>query len=124
MPYIRIALGSGVVALATGATIVVVTFHAESIYGIALVLLVIGAMAVSGGLVTRVFRGITRPAEDAYELGYQIGYDKGFLEGHRSARPVVVPMASGSTCLTCDNEKHRQRLSREALNVRSETAVG
>lgn len=124
MPYSRIALGSGVVALAAGATIVVTTFRAEYIYGIALVLMVIGAMVISGGLLTRVFRGVTRPTEDAYELGYQIGYDKGFLEGHRSARPVVVPMASASTCLTCDDERRRQRLSRETLDVHSETAVG
>ena len=124
MPYSRIALGAGVVAFAAGATTVAVTFSVERIPGIALVLMVIGTMVISGGMLTKIFRGVTRPADDAYELGYQIGYDKGFLEGHRAARPVVVPMASRSTCLTCDDEQRRQRLIREALDVHPETAVG
>ena len=124
MHYSPIALGAGIVALAAGATTVVVTFSVERIPGIALILMVIGTMVISGGMLTAVFHGVTRPAEDAYELGYQIGYDKGFLEGHRSARPVVVPMASSSTCLTCDDEQRRQSLIREARNVHPQVAVG
>jgi len=123
MQYGHIALGSGVVALAAGATMVGVTFRSEYTYGIALVLMVIGAMGISGGLMTKVFRGVTQPAEDAYELGYQIGYDKGFLEGHRSARPVVVPMASASTCLQCDDRNRREGLA-GGTDVYPQTAVG
>jgi len=124
MQYGHIALGSGVVALAAGATMLVVGFDGiEHLYEVGIVLILVGAMVISGGLMTKVFRGVTRPADDAYELGYQIGYDKGFLEGHRSARPVVVPMASRSTCLQCDDRNRREGLA-GGTDVYPQTAVG
>jgi hypothetical protein len=33
-----------------------------------------------------------RPASDAYEQGHQAGFDKGWVEGRRSARPVVIDL--------------------------------
>lgn len=124
MQYGHIALGSGVVALAAGATMLVVGFDGiERVQGAGVVLTLIGTMVIGWGNLARVFRTVTRPADDAYELGYQIGYDKGFLEGHRSARPVVVPMANASTCLQCDDMNRRGDLA-GGTDVYPKTAVG
>lgn len=124
MQYGHIALGSGVVALTAGATMLVVGFDGiEHIYGVGIVLTLVGTMVLGWARLARVFRSVTRPADDAYELGYQIGYDKGFLEGHRSARPVVVPMASASTCLQCDDRNRKEGLA-GGTDVYPQTAVG
>jgi hypothetical protein len=40
----------------------------------------------------KVFGSSHGSQDDAFRRGQSMGYDTGFLEGHRSARPVVVPL--------------------------------
>lgn len=68
----------------------VVAAGVGSLYSTGLIVVVVGVLIVGWSLLSRQFRKVTGPADDAYTLGYQIGYDRGYLEGHATARPTVV----------------------------------
>jgi hypothetical protein len=56
------------------------------------VIMVLGAVLATACIICSTIRLHLRPASDAYEQGFQAGYDKGYVEGRRTARPVVVPL--------------------------------
>jgi hypothetical protein len=56
------------------------------------VLMVLGAVLATACVVCSAIRLHLRPASDAYEQGHQAGFDKGWVEGRRSARPVVIDL--------------------------------
>ena len=111
MPYRRAVLGVGIVALTAGGAGILASVEAVSKLGTATVLLIVGVMILGWSGLAQVFHGVTKPADDAYKVGYEMGFSKGFIEGHKSARPVVVPMASASTCLQCDDRNRREDLA-------------
>jgi hypothetical protein len=52
----------------------------------------IGSMLLVGALVRTWCIRPLRPQSDAFAQGYQQGLDQGWTQGHRAARPVVVPI--------------------------------
>jgi hypothetical protein len=124
MPYRRIAVGVGIVAVTAGAAGVAISFATVSKLGAATLLLVFGVYILGWSGLTMVFHKVTKPADDAYHLGHQIGYDRGYMEGRASARPVVVPMAGASTCLECDNRKRLEDLAGGPDVLRTQAGLG
>jgi hypothetical protein len=51
-----------------------------------------GLLTLVSCVLTRVFGSSHGSQDDAFRRGRDMGYDAGFLEGHRTARPVVVPL--------------------------------
>jgi hypothetical protein len=51
-----------------------------------------GLLTLVSCVLARVFGSSHGSQDDAFERGRSMGYDAGFLEGHRTARPVVVPL--------------------------------
>jgi hypothetical protein len=56
------------------------------------VLMVLGAVLATACVICSAIRLHLRPVSDAYEQGHQAGFDKGWVEGRRSARPVVIDL--------------------------------
>jgi hypothetical protein len=56
------------------------------------VIMVLGAVLATACVICSTIRLHLRPASDAYEQGFQAGFDKGWVEGRRSARPVVIDL--------------------------------
>ena len=123
MLYRRIAMGVGAVAVAAGAGGVAVSLSAVSQLSVATMLLAFGVYVLGWSGLAQVFHGVTKPADDAYSLGFQIGYDRGYMEGHATARPVVVPMASASICLQCDDRNRKEDLAGGADVVHPQTPI-
>ena len=124
MPYRRVAVGVGIVAVTAGGVGVAASFAAVSKLGASTLLLVFGVYILGWSGLAMVFHRVTKPADDAYSLGFQIGYDRGYLEGRASARPVVVPMAGASTCLECDNRKRLEDLAGGPDVLRTQAGLG
>jgi hypothetical protein len=61
-------------------------------FGVAGALASAGFLTLVACVLTRVFMSSHGSQDDAFKRGRSMGYDAGFLEGRRTARPVVVPM--------------------------------
>jgi hypothetical protein len=93
MPWMRIAIGVGGGGLVAGVTGMAVWIDERSNYfGVAVALASAGFLTLVACVLTRVFGSSHGSQDDAFRRGREMGYDAGFLEGHRTARPVVVPM--------------------------------
>jgi len=93
MPWMRVAIGVGAAALVAGVTGMVLWIDGSSHYfGVAAVLASAGFLTLVACFLTSVFGSSHGSQDDAFRLGKSVGYDEGFLEGHRTARPVVVPL--------------------------------
>lgn len=53
---------------------------------------VIGLMTIASTIGGCLIAGRYAPTDDVWETAQEIGYRRGWFEGHRSARPVVVPI--------------------------------
>jgi hypothetical protein len=93
MPWMRIAIGVGGGGMLAGVAGMVVWIDERSNYfGVAVALASAGFLTLVACVLTRVFGSSHGSQDDAFRRGREMGYDAGFLEGHRTARPVVVPM--------------------------------
>jgi hypothetical protein len=61
-------------------------------FDLAVALASAGLLTLISCVLTRVFGSSHGSQDDAFRRGREMGYDAGFLEGHRTARPVVVPL--------------------------------
>jgi hypothetical protein len=93
MPWMRVAIGVGCAGLVAGVAGMSFWIDDGSHY------FELAAASASAGLLTlvtcvltRVFGSSHGSQDDAFTRGRSMGYDAGFLEGHRTARPVVVPL--------------------------------
>lgn len=56
----------------------------------------LGAVGMIGTVVWYLQSRQRRDDEAVYDAGHRAGYDAGFLDGRRTARPVVVPLRIAS----------------------------
>lgn len=95
MPWMRIAIGVGGSGLVAGLAGMVAWIDDGSHYfELAVALASTGFLTLVGCVLTRVFGSSHGSQDDAFRRGQSMGYDSGFLEGRRTARPVVVPLRS------------------------------
>ena len=93
MPWMRIAIGMGGAAMVAGiAGIVVWINDGTRAFDVALAVASAGLLTLVSCVLARIFGSSHGSQDDAFERGRSMGYDAGFLEGHRTARPVVVPL--------------------------------
>ena len=93
MAWMRVAIGVGIGALAAGVAGMVAWIDDGSHYfELAVALASAGFLTLVACVLTRVFGSSHGSQDDAFTRGRSMGYDAGFLEGHRTARPVVVPL--------------------------------
>jgi hypothetical protein len=95
MPWMRAAIGVGCGGLVAGVAGMVAWIDDGSHYfELAVALASAGFLTLVACALTRVFASSHGSQDDAFRRGREIGYDAGFLDGHRTARPVVVPLRS------------------------------
>lgn len=95
MPWMRIAIGVGGSGLVAGLAGMVAWIDDGSHYfELAVALASTGFLTLVGCVLTKVFGSSHGSQDDAFRRGQSMGYDSGFLEGRRTARPVVVPLRS------------------------------
>jgi len=93
MPWMRIAVGVGGSGLVAGLAGMVAWIDDGSHYfELAVALASAGFLTLVGCVLTQVFGSSHGSQDDAFRRGQSMGYDSGFLEGRRTARPVVVPL--------------------------------
>lgn len=93
MPWMRVAIGVGVAGLVAGVAGMSFWIDDGSHYfEVAAALASAGLLTLVSCVLTRVFGSSHGSQDDAFNRGRSMGYDAGFLEGHRTARPVVVPL--------------------------------
>ena len=93
MAWMRVAIGVGIGALVAGVAGMVAWIDDGSHYfELAVALASAGFLTLVACVLTRVFGSSHGSQDDAFTRGRSMGYDAGFLEGHRRARPVVVPL--------------------------------
>ena len=93
MPWTRVAIGMGCAALVAGVAGMSFWIDDGSHYfELAAALTSAGFLTLVTCVLTRVFGSSHGSQDDAFTRGRSMGYDAGFLEGHRTARPVVVPL--------------------------------
>ena len=93
MPWMRVAIGVGASGLMAGVAGMVAWIDNGSHYfELAVALASAGFLTLVACVLTRVFGSSHGSQDDAFRRGRSMGYDAGFLEGHRTARPVVVPL--------------------------------
>jgi hypothetical protein len=93
MPWMRAAIGMGVAGLVAGVAGMSLWIDDGSHYfELAAALASAGLLTLVSCVLTRVFGSSHGSQDDAFSRGRSMGYDAGFLEGHRTARPVVVPL--------------------------------
>jgi hypothetical protein len=93
MAWMRVAIGVGIGALVAGVAGMVAWIDDGSHYfELAVALASAGFLTLVACVLTRVFGSSHGSQDDAFTRGRSMGYDAGFLEGHRTARPVVVPL--------------------------------
>jgi hypothetical protein len=93
MPWMRVAIGVGAGGLMAGVAGMVAWIDNGSHYfELAVALASAGFLTLVACVLTRVFGSSHGSQDDAFRRGRSMGYDAGFLEGHRTARPVVVPL--------------------------------
>jgi hypothetical protein len=95
MPWMRVAVGVGVSAMVAGIAGMFLWIDDGSHYfDLAVAVALAGLLTLVACVLTMVFGSSHGSQDDAFRRGRSMGYDAGFLEGHRTARPVVVPMHS------------------------------
>ena len=95
MPWMRVTIGVGGVAVVTGiAGMAVLIDDGANYFGAAGALASAGFLTLVACWLTKVFGSSHTSQDEAFKRGRSIGYDAGFLEGRRTARPVVVPIRS------------------------------
>jgi len=95
MPWMRVSIGLGGLATAAGVVGMLLWIDDGSHYfDLAVAVAMAGFLTLGSCVLTRVFGSSHGSQDDAFRRGKSMGYDEGFLEGHRSARPVVVPLRS------------------------------
>jgi len=93
MPWMRVSIGVGAGAVVAGIAGMILWIHDGShFFDLAVAVALAGFLTLIASLLTRVFGSSHGSQDDAFRRGRSMGYDAGFLEGHRAARPVVVPM--------------------------------
>jgi hypothetical protein len=93
MPWMRVAIGAGGSALLTGAAGMVAWINNGSHYfERAVALASAGFLTLVACVLTRVFGSSHGSQDDAFRRGRSMGYDAGYVEDHRTARPVVIPL--------------------------------
>ena len=93
MPWMRVAMGVGGSAMVVGVAGMFIWIHDDSHYfDLAVAVAMAGLLTLVACVLTKVFGSSHGSQDDAFRRGMSMGYDAGFLEGHRTARPVVVPM--------------------------------
>jgi hypothetical protein len=95
MPWMRVSIGVGGLAVVSGVGGMLLWIDDGSHYfDLAVAVAMAGFLTLVSCVLTRVFGSSHGSQDDAFRRGRSMGYDEGFLEGHRSARPVVVPLRS------------------------------
>ncbi len=93
MPWMRISIGVGLGAVVAGVAGMMLWIHDGShFFDLAVAVAMAGFLTLTSCMLTRVFGSSHGSQDDAFRRGRSMGYDAGFLEGHRTARPVVVPL--------------------------------
>lgn len=93
MPWMRVSIGVGAVAVVAGVCGMILWIHDGShFFDLAVAVAMAGFLTLISCVLTRVFGSSHGTQDDAFRRGRSMGYDAGFLEGHRTARPVVVPL--------------------------------
>ena len=93
MPWMRVSIGVGACAVVMGVAGMVLWIHDGShFFDLAVAVAMVGFLTLISCVLTRVFGSSHGTQDDAFRRGRSMGYDAGFLEGHRTARPVVVPL--------------------------------
>jgi hypothetical protein len=91
--WMRVAVGAGGAALLAGVAGMFVWIDDGShFFEVAVAVAGAGFLTLVASVLTRVFTSSHGSQDDAFRRGRSMGYDAGFLEGHRTARPVVVPL--------------------------------
>jgi hypothetical protein len=89
----RVAVGVGGSAMVAGVAGMAFWIHDGSHYfDLAVAVAMAGLLTLVACVLTKVFGSSHGSQDDAFRRGRSMGYDAGFLEGHRTARPVVVPL--------------------------------
>jgi hypothetical protein len=93
MPWMRVSIGVGLFSVLAGVAGMMLWIDDRSNYfDLAVAVASTGFLTLIACLLTRVFGSSHGSQDDAFRRGRSMGYDAGYLEGHRSARPVVVPL--------------------------------
>lgn len=93
MPWMRVSIGVGAGAVVAGVAGMILWIHDGShFFDLAVAVAMAGFLTLICCVLTRVFGSSHGTQDDAFRRGRSMGYDAGFLEGHRTARPVVVPL--------------------------------
>lgn len=93
MPWMRVSIGVGVCAVVAGVAGMLLWIDDGSHYfDLAVAVAMTGFLTLITCVLARVFGSSHGTQDDAFRRGRSMGYDAGFLEGHRTARPVVVPL--------------------------------
>jgi hypothetical protein len=93
MPWMRAVIGMGCAGLVAGVAGMSFWIDDGSHYfELAAALASAGLLTLVTCVLTKVFGSSHGSQDDAFARGRSMGYDAGFLEGHRTARPVVVPL--------------------------------
>lgn len=96
------AIVGGVLSLAAGVDLESLRFL--FVGGVATV---VGGQLILCSHLTELISAVHGPSRAMFDRGREMGYQAGWREGHRSARPVVVPMP-----LTDSSEPHPSFISR------------
>lgn len=95
MPWMRVAIGVGASGLMAGVVGMVAWIdNGSHLFELAVAVSSAGFLTLVACVLTGVFGASHGSQDDAFRRGRSMGYDAGFLEGHRTARPVVVPLHS------------------------------
>lgn len=93
MPWMRVSIGVGAGAVVAGVAGMILWIHDGShFFDLAVAVAMAGFLTLISCVLARVFGSSHGTQDDAFRRGRSMGYDAGFLEGHRTARPVVVPL--------------------------------
>lgn len=93
MPWMRVSIGAGLFSVMAGVTGMMLWIDDRSNYfDLAVAVASTGFLTLIACLLTRVFGSSHGSQDDAFRRGRSMGFDAGYLEGHRTARPVVVPL--------------------------------
>jgi len=94
------AIGVGGSATVAGVAGMSVWIHDGSHYfDLAVAVAMAGFLTLVACVLTMVFGSSHGSQDDAFRRGRSMGYDAGYLDGHRTARPVVVPLHPGVALL-------------------------
>lgn len=114
---------AGAVVGSAGATMTALGYDERGdLLSIGLTAVIVSAVLAVGCSLDRRAGERNKPAADAYEVGHALGYAQGVDEGHRTARPVVVPLFGGK-CVACghnsSDSSQERRASASALRAKA-----